>query len=650
MRRRQRWMVVLLATAAAGAELRPATVTWGGVSNQQQLAGADGQWEFVARHMDAFFMHGAYWLFQRQPADLAARRALGAVLARHGKPAHLETGFGEGATYDPTKPERRGPHRRAVEDIAKLREFRDAYGIRVTKVRVDWFPMPAMAAYARYWKTTDMRALLAMVTGAEDTFGPVPAGFDLRLGHWREYVTLLEQALPGIELAFDQAPCNHRPLHDPAVRALVPWPAFGYGYTRTPDFGDGRPVLLDGQPIQVKFDFADQLMGALIASRQARVNFIGFEGDTPYNYLTDGPADFPRDKLMAYLLAIEARLHAQGLRNGRIINDCGPAYGDGDSGWVQVDLGVERSIDRVKLVWGAGWAQAGIVRTSADGRAWDVGAAWREGREGPTELKFRARNARYVKFEGRRRGTPDGYQLAEFEAYGPLAPTANLAAGRTANVSSRRANAQRSGLKVVTDGDQQTLWESHCLPNDAWDLRFHDRTLEYFEVWQAAGGRSDEYIAESWYDGPFTLFPETRRGTFSSLARYLLRRVKGLDDDSARLPLGLRHARGTLTVTNQARDRLPGDARALPLLRAALDPGVKLTCRDGAGRDVTDAVLARGEHDGWFVGGLDAGCDTPLTVEATGAGQARFAVYWNAQDPSRQPRATVVVAAGEARP
>lgn len=232
-------------------------------------------------------------------------------------------------------------------------------------------------------------------------------------------------------------------------------------------------------------------------------------------------------------------------------------------------------------------------------------------------------------------------------------------------------------MSEVSDGDPKTYWESLYVDNDEFDKTYHARTLEYLEFWQGAGGRSDEYIAESWYKGPYTFFPDTKPGTFSNLAKTLIRRIRGINDDGTpmRLDLAMRfkgkkefigdktqsarpsslqslavapRASETMVLEVQIRhdgaDLNKGDARALPLLRCvgAAHPVLGIKCKDAAGTDITRQLACLDKFDGYYVGGLESGQSKTLTIEITAAKQKRpdlnFELYWNPQDPSLTPR------------
>ena len=666
--------------------MRPATVTWGGVSSNEQIAGSEAQWPFVAKYMDAFFMHGAYWLLSKDPAYAASLKTLGRILQKNGKTAHLETGLGETDGYDPAIPKKRAPYNRAREtDIPKFQEFRDKYGVTVSKVRVDWFPMTAMGVYAQYYKTTDMRKLMAMVTGAKE-FGPVE-GFDMKNAHWVEYGRELQAAFPKMEITFDQALCNHGPVSDPELRKLLPWKPFGYGYKRQLSQRNGTPILLDGKEIEINFDFADQLNGVISSSRDNGIHFVGFEGDTPFSYFRTNLPSFPNDGLMQYLLAVERYLHAHNLKCGRIINDCGKDFRDGDRGWIQIDLGEVQDVNRVRLVWGRDFGIDAIVDTSADGRVWNRIIHIPAPVQGASSTDFKPQQARFVKVEFRQRGTSNGYQVAEFEVYGSAQPGVNLALNKRVTASSVNPAHPSAGknkdIPEMADGNIATYWESDCLSNDAWDRLYHDRTLQYLEFYQAAGGRADEYIAESWYDGPFTLFPETKAGTFSNLARNVIRRIKGINDDGSLMQAELSiRAKGQgefqrfpkpnapgmqevmlavkpgetreieVRIRNLSRELNKGDARATPLLRVeeqGISP-LQIVYTAQEGKDITAQALCHGEFDGYFVGGLEPGESRTVVLKITRpaaaaaiAAKIQMKLYWNPQDPQAVVRDALVV-------
>ena len=327
---------LLTACAAPASPLRPATLTWGGYSHNEQMIGAEAQWPFVQKYMDGFLMHGMYWINKRDylgPVPdarwTATLQALGAALKKNGKTASIETGLSENERdFNPSVPQKRGSYASAQKDIAKFREFA-AYGITISKVRPDWFPLSAAAVYARYFQTASLTDLLSMVTGADSYWGAYP-GLPPEDANWREYTRLITQAFPGMQFGFDQAPCNFPPVPpDPAIRSRVPWAGVGYGYVSQgirPLYSKD-PVLAQGKPVPITLDFADLMMSVALSSRAHGINFYGFEGDTPYTYVTNNLGRSGKD-LIPLLLHIERLQHRYGFHSAKIINDCPKTWDD----------------------------------------------------------------------------------------------------------------------------------------------------------------------------------------------------------------------------------------------------------------------------------------------------------------------------------
>ena len=651
--------------------MRTATMSWGGFNGNDQLVGSAEQWPFVAKHMDAFLMHGAYWLSATNNQHERNLAALGEILQKNGKKADVETGFGETPNYDPNVPAKRQAYARAHHDIDFFTAFAKK-GVLVNKFRVDWMPGWAMAAYAEKYQTTNSVQLFKMLTGAEEFPASLPEGFDLSHANWVEYGVLLKQAFPEIKIVFDQAPCNHRPVYDPDMRQAVSWPGFGYGYNRDLKKADGKPAMVGGKPVKMPMDFGDLLNGVILGSRKYGINFYGFEGDTPYEYLSNASKDFPKEKLTAYLLAIEHFLHSQGFHDARFLNDAGRLYGEGDSkSWVRIDMGAAKLVNRVNVVWGRNFGSSASLETSLDNNVWQLVSNLKDGDGKPFDSKFKPREARYVRLNLKKCGTSHGYQIEEIEVYGPEKPTNNLALGKWATASSISTNhpsegqKARKGIAELVDGKLQTCWENNYINTDVWDMRYHDRSLEYLEYWQSVGGRPDQYVVESWYDGPFTLFPETKPGTFSNLARDVIRRLKGIDDDGSLMKVSF-SVRGNgagvfdsvskiisytlkpgesrefeVQVRNDARALNQGDARCTPLLRVDqnIPAGLKVDFATIDKKDITDEVLARGDFDGHFLGGLEPGETKTILVRftlaagAAAVGDVKLKLFWNPQDP-----------------
>ncbi len=66
---------------------------------------------------------------------------------------------------------------------------------------------------------------------------------------------------------------------------------------------------------------------------------------------------------------------------------------------------------------------------------------------------------------------------------------------------------------------------------DAWDLLYKQQSLRSIQLHQLEGGRPDKVLFESWYDGPYTMVPESQNGTFTNLVRDGIRYLKGTGQD-----------------------------------------------------------------------------------------------------------------------
>lgn len=120
-------------------------------------------------------------------------------------------------------------------------------------------------------------------------------------------------------------------------------------------------------------------------------------------------------------------------------DDLGPANAvDGDPGtrwasaegidpqWIQVDLGADVAITRVRLRWEVAYGRTYTVQTSTDGAAWSSIYSTKRGNGGTDNLTGLSGHGRYLRVHGTRRATSWGYSLWELKVYGPgpdAAPT-----------------------------------------------------------------------------------------------------------------------------------------------------------------------------------------------------------------------------------
>lgn len=220
---------------------------------------------------------------------------------------------------------------------------------------------------------------------------------------------------------------------------------------------------------------------------------------------------------------------------------------------------------------------------------------------------------------------------------------------------------------------------------DGWDSRYKQDSMRSVQLHQLEGGRPDRVIFESWYDGPFTMVPESQNGTFANLVRDGLYYLKGMPDPQ-RLDLlvqppssaswlggGTRQINpsGTQIIaasstsigkTNTFTVRLTNSAGvpALPVLHAfdtgttngwttsytlaagTLTNTVTMAILSDSGQMVTDQALWGGSEL------LEVGKTADLTVAVTPSNaflkkKILIRAFWNPQDPSLSPHDAVIL-------
>jgi hypothetical protein len=89
-----------------------------------------------------------------------------------------------------------------------------------------------------------------------------------------------------------------------------------------------------------------------------------------------------------------------------------------DPQWIAVDLGAERKINRVELIWEAAHAASYSIQVSTDGEAWKDVYKTDKGKGGDEVVRFDPVPARWVRLYGTKRATEFGYSLWEFRVFG----------------------------------------------------------------------------------------------------------------------------------------------------------------------------------------------------------------------------------------
>lgn len=203
---------------------------------------------------------------------------------------------------------------------------------------------------------------------------------------------------------------------------------------------------------------------------------------------------------------------------------------------------------------------------------------------------------------------------------------------------------------------------------DAWDIQYKAQSLRSIQLHQLEGGRPDRVLFESWYDGPFTMVPETKNGSFANLAMEGVKYLKGTDQlldllvrrvDEGSFqggfiyqpqPSGVQSREWRADSANDTTSfvvRLVnrGDVSALPVIHAHETGGtgwniiyqlggadVSSSIRSARGLAVTDAPLYSGNE----LIAPGASVDLTITFQAANPVQPRdilMRAFWNPQDP-----------------
>lgn len=88
-----------------------------------------------------------------------------------------------------------------------------------------------------------------------------------------------------------------------------------------------------------------------------------------------------------------------------------------DDAWWQVELKRPVRLGRVSLHWQDAYAAAYRIEVSTDGKRWRTAATVRDGKGGRESVRMDAKDVRFVRVQGEKRGTRFGYSLWGVEAY-----------------------------------------------------------------------------------------------------------------------------------------------------------------------------------------------------------------------------------------
>lgn len=86
-----------------------------------------------------------------------------------------------------------------------------------------------------------------------------------------------------------------------------------------------------------------------------------------------------------------------------------------DNQWLCVDLGSDKTVTGVKIVWETAFGKEFKIQVSADGKTWTDAFEQKDGKGKTETITFsQPQTGRYVRMLGLKRGTPYGFSIFEF--------------------------------------------------------------------------------------------------------------------------------------------------------------------------------------------------------------------------------------------
>lgn len=228
------------------------------------------------------------------------------------------------------------------------------------------------------------------------------------------------------------------------------------------------------------------------------------------------------------------------------------------------------------------------------------------------------------------------------------------------------ANSTPSGIDTATQ-----------IGRDNWDIAYKQQSMRSLQLHQLEGGRPDTVYFESWYDGPYSMVPEDKNGSFANLARDGIYYVKGTGQT---LDLQVRLPGGSAFGGSGVREEIPSPSQVFAASASSMGQPLTFTVRlrntgtvpalpvlhawqtgaDGwnvtyslRGTDITGLMTgsegaAITASDTRFAELVPANTNVDVEVTATPTSAVRkwrvlLRAFWNPQDPSLTARDAVEV-------
>ena len=175
---------------------------------------------------------------------------------------------------------------------------------------------------------------------------------------------------------------------------------------------------------------------------------------------------------------------------------------------------------------------------------------------------------------------------------------------------------------------------------NASDLTYESGSLSTLYLHQQEGGRASRYSFESWYQGPYTVLPETKPGSYTHLALSAIKYLKGIADTNGKLEqLNLTPLATNGTVL-QLQLQNNGDVQCLPALAGQVGTVAGVTTRyfTTNGAELTATILTA--EGLCYTNMLQPGAKANLFTVTLASNlsvatndNATLEAFWNPQDP-----------------